>query len=70
MTYRQQTLIYATYRISPKLGQALEDVIRSEQPTKKQYDRLYKLLKKQGRKYPAIPRDIYMGLLDAVRRPS
>ena len=63
-------LIYRTYRVSPKLGQALEDVIRSEPPTKKQYDHLYRLLKKHARKYPPIPRDVYMGLVEAVRRPD
>ncbi len=69
MTVHQQMLIYAAYRISPEMGQAVEDVIRDENPTKKQYDRLYRLLKKQAGN-PRIPKDIYMGLLEAVRRPS
>lgn len=67
MTVHQQMLIYAAYRISPEMGQATEDVIRGEKPTKKEYDRLYKLLKKQADNR-RIPRDIYMGLLEAVRR--
>jgi hypothetical protein len=51
-----------------KRGQATEDVIRGEKPSKKEYDRLYKLLKKQARN-PRIPKDIYMALLEALRRP-
>ena len=69
MTDREQMLIYAAYRISPELGQALEDVLRSEKPTKEQSDRLYKLLMEQIGN-PRIPKDIYLGLLDALRRPE
>ena len=69
MADREQMLIYAAYRISPEMGQALEDVLRSEKPTKEQYDRLYKLLTEQIGN-PRIPKDIYLGLLDALRRPE
>jgi len=69
MTAHQRMLIYAAYHISPEMGQAVEDVIRGEKPSKNEYDRLYKLLKKQAGN-PRIPRDIYMGLLEAVRRPG
>ena len=61
-------LIYAAYRISPEMGQATEAVIRGEKPTKKEYDRLYKLINKQAGD-PRIPKDIYMGLLEILRRP-
>ena len=40
MTVRQQMVIYAAYRISPKMGQATEDVIRGQKPTKKEFNRL------------------------------
>lgn len=66
MTVHDQILIYAAYRISPEMGQACEDVIRSEKPTRRQRDRLYKLIRKQeGNR--RIPRDIYVGLIEAVR---
>lgn len=69
MTVHQQMLIYAAYRISPEMGQACEDVIRGDKPTKQEYDRLYKLIKKQAGN-PRIPRDIYIALIEAVRRPG
>ncbi len=69
MTDEDRILIYAAYRISPEMGQAAEDVLRNENPSKKQYDRLYKLLTEQIGN-PRIPKDIYMGLLEALRRPE
>ncbi len=69
MTDREQMLIYAAYRVSPEMGQATENVFRGEKPTKEQYDRLYKLLTEEVGN-PRIPKDIYMGLLEALRRPS
>lgn len=69
MTAKQQMLIDAAYHISPEMGQATEAVLRSEKPTKKEYARLYKLLTEQIGN-PRIPKDIYIGLLEAVRRPG
>ncbi len=69
MTDDDRILIYAAYRISPELAQALEDVLRAEKPTNKQRDRLYKLMTEQIGN-TRIPKDIYMGLVEALRRPD
>ncbi len=66
MTDGDRILIYAAYRISPDLGHALEDVLRAEKATREQRDRLYILLTEQVGN-PRIPKDVYMGLLDALR---
>ncbi len=62
-------LIWYAYRYSTEMGKAVEAVVKPElQPTRRQIEHLYKLLKSNGAKH--LSRDVYMALLDAFRRAS
>ena len=60
-------LIFYAYRHSAEMGKAAEAVLKGK-PTKEQVDRLYALVKRNGGDH--LSRDVYMALLDAVRRAS
>ena len=59
--------IFYVYRYSEELGKAAEAVLKGK-PTKKQLDHLYRMLKRYGGKH--LSRDVYMALIEAVRRGS
>ncbi len=62
-------LIWYAYRYSNEMGKAVEAVLKAGgKPTPQQVEKLYKLLNRNGGKH--LSRDVYMALLDAVRRAS
>ncbi len=69
MDANPDVLIWYAYRYSAEMDEAVEAVLKAEgSPTLEQVERLYKLLKRDGGKH--LSRDVYMALLDALRRGS
>ena len=65
MDANPDVLIFYAYRYSKEMGEAAEAVLKGT-PPKEQCERLYDLVKRNGGKH--LSRDVFLALLEAVRR--
>lgn len=67
MDVNPEVLIFYAYRYSAEMGKAVEAVVKGN-PSREEVEQLYKLLKRDGGKH--LSEDVYMALLEAVRRAA